>query len=89
MEQPLNASVHFFFINEFAPLNLVDSNLHLRLELLVVGKKSGNGFLHQFVGSSPGLGRKLVKLGFLSIGQMYFHAVSVVQFAGNAQYSRR
>ncbi len=66
--KPLNASVHFFFLNEFAPFNLVDSNLHLLLEPLVVGKKLGNGFPHELVGSPSGLGGKIVKLGFLIIG---------------------
>jgi len=73
LEHPLNAGVHFFFLDELAACDLVDSDLHLLLKPLVVGKQPGDRFLHQIVGASPSLEGKLVELGFLILRQRYFH----------------
>ncbi len=70
---PLNAGVHFFFLNEFTTRNLVDADLHLLLKPLVVGKQTGDGLLHQIVGASPSPQGKLVELKFLILRQRNFH----------------
>ena len=77
MEHPLNAGVHFFFFDESAAFDPIDSNLYLLLKLLVVGKQPGDSFLHQIIGVPPGLRGEVVKLRFLILGQMDFHNVNL------------
>ena len=42
----LNASVHFFFLNEFTSGDLIDTYLHLLTKFLIAGEQLGNGLLH-------------------------------------------
>ena len=65
LHHPLNAGIHFFFFDEFASFNLVDSNLYLLLEQFAMGEQSRDGFLHQIVGPPACFRGKLVQLSFL------------------------
>ena len=73
LEHPLNTGVHFFFLDEFAPRDLVEAHLNLLFEPLIVRRQTGNRLLHQLVGVSSSLDSKLVELCFLISRQMHFH----------------
>jgi len=73
LEHPLNTGVHFFFLDEFTARDLVEAHLNLLFEPFVVGKQTGNRFLHQVVGVSSSCDSKLVELCFLILRQMHFH----------------
>jgi hypothetical protein len=77
MKHPLNAGVHFLFFDEFAARDLVNSNLHLLLKPLVVGKQPRHSFLHKIIGVSSGFGGQIVKLRFLNLRQIDFHSVNL------------
>ena len=66
LKHALDASVHFFFFDEFASCDLIDANLHLLLEPLVIGKEPGNGLLHKLIDPASGFGGELGKLRLLS-----------------------
>ena len=59
VKHSLYAGVHFFFINEFTALDLVDADLHLCFKPLVVSEHLRDGFTDQIFSSPACLDRKL------------------------------
>ena len=86
-EHPLNTGVHFFFFDEFAPFDLVDSNLHLLAKASAAHNQLRHRFLYKRVCSASGSGRQLIELSFLTLGQLHFHApnVGVLRFCVNSR----
>jgi hypothetical protein len=71
---PRDACIHLFFIKEFATSNLIDSQLHLRVEPGLVGKKPIHCIDNQLVGSATRALGKVSELGGLAFGNLEFHS---------------
>jgi hypothetical protein len=73
LKHPLNAGIHFFFVDELAARNLIQPDLNLLFEPSIIIEHSINSLLYQLVGPSSGSGGELVQFGLLDIIEVYFH----------------
>ena len=70
---PRNTHVHLFLFKELTARDLIDSQLHLRIEPRFLREQAVHGIHNQLVWAAPGAGREAGKLIRLALGKLKFH----------------
>jgi len=76
-EHPLDAVVHFMFLDKLTTVRLLQTTTNRRAEVFVVLQQFQGGVLDQLLRVHTLLSGDLVELGNLVGTEPYFHAVSV------------